>query len=69
MQGSVDVERFDAGFYRAACALIYAAAPTHEPPIFFPEHVAAALKSRGPPFIARSLRAGAERAAIIWSAH
>ncbi len=65
MQGSIDVERFDAGFYHAARALIHRRCTD---PDFGPERVAATLKCSR----AALYRAFAGRqqsvAAMIWSA-
>jgi AraC-like DNA-binding protein len=65
MRGRIDVERFDAGFYHAARALIYRLCTD---PDFAPEQVAAMLKcSRAALYRAF---AGRERsvAAMIWAA-
>jgi AraC-like DNA-binding protein len=65
MQGSIDVERFDAGFYHAARVLIYRCCTD---PDFVPEQVAVVLKcSRASLYRAF---AGREQsvAAMIWSA-
>ena len=65
MHGSIDVERFDAGFYHAARALIYRRCTD---PDFVPEQVAVVLKcSRAALYRAF---AGREQsvAAMIWSA-
>jgi AraC family transcriptional activator of tynA and feaB len=65
MHGSMDVERFDAGFYHAARALIYSHCTD---PDFGPERVASVLKCSR----AALYRAFAGRdqsvAAMIWSA-
>jgi AraC-like DNA-binding protein len=63
--GSIDVERFDAGFYHAARALIYRRCTD---PDFVPEQVATVLKcSRASLYRAFAGR-GQSVAAMIWSA-